>query len=502
MSLERLSEVLAETTGFDTASVGRGGLVAALSGRVDLEDAGAVALYVERVAQDPEARASLLSDLLVHETSFFRYPGSFAFLAEEVCRRLAAGARRVRILSAPCSTGQEPASVVMALLEAGIERGAFVVDALDLSTVVVARARAGVYNASESRSLSPARRARFARPAGNGIVLLPEVLGSIRYQQGDLLDPASVRGMGPYDLVLCRNLLIYLTAQAREHIVRVLEQLMAADGLLMLGHAEVAPSRPLGLVPVGPPEAYVVAEAVTAAERGGISRPGARGAAGTAAGSGAAAGTSERAPAGRPGAGRPGASPAGAAQAAAARPGALRPPAGTGPASPARARPALPLVRPVLKAPARTLVPAAVAGAGPAPGEVAPEGAAGGESVLVRARRLGQDGQAEQALALLAEAEGMRTPTPDELHLAAVLTRALERPEETRRALTRALYLDPRHVPSLRLAALVAEEEGDRESARRLEGRAERALAQALQPLAPEAVAGALPVPSLRGELR
>lgn len=426
MSLERLAEVLAQSTGFDTDSVGRGGLLAALSGRVDIEDAGAVALFAERVAQDSEARASLLADLLVHETSFFRYPGSFAFLAEEVRRRLASGVRVVRILSAPCSSGQEPASVVMALLEAGVDRAAFTVDALDLSAAVVARARAGVYTAGEARSLSPARRARFARVVGSGIALLPEVVGPVRYRQGDLLDPASLEGLGPYDLVLCRNLLIYLTPEAREHIVRVLERLMAADGLLMLGHAEVAPSRPLGLVPVGPPDAYVVAEAVTAAEREGVSRVGA-----------------PRPPA--PGSARPARGPL------------LRPAV-----PPARPRPPAPLSRPVLKAPAR-----GVAGA--------PDAA--GDSVLVRARKLGQDGQVEQALALLAEAEGTRTPTPDELHLAAVLTRALDRPEETRRALTRALYLDPRHAPSLRLSALVASEEGDRDAARRFEGRAERAEA-------------------------
>jgi chemotaxis protein methyltransferase WspC len=101
------------------------------------------------------------------------------------------------------------------------------------------------------------------------------------------------------------------------------------------------------------------------------------------------------------------------------------------------------------------------------------------ESVLAVARRLGQAGRAEEALGLLVQAEGERVPSPDELHLTAVLARALGRDEQAQRALTRALYLDPRHVASLRLAALVAEERGEREAARRLEARAARAEAGA-----------------------
>ena len=419
MSLARLAAVLADATGIDVETLGRGGLAQALVGRCDAEDEGALARYAERIATDTDARGLLLADLLVHETSFFRYPGSFAWIVEEVRRRSVAGAPLVRVLSAPCSTGQEPASVVMALLEAGLSGAAVQVDAVDVSAAVVERARRGMHGPAALRGLSAERRARFTTPTPEGARLTAEIQAPIRYLTGDLLDPLfGIDGL-PYDLVLCRNLLIYLTPAARERVLGTVRRLLAPGGVAFVGHAEVAAARLVGLVPSGPAEAYAVAHELPRA--------------------------------------LPWAAPSSAPAAVAAAPGRV--------------------ARSVL----RGAPPAARAAVHPrpAPGSaLAPSVPEPVESVLVSARRLGQAGRAEEALALLARVEGERTPSPDELHLAAVLERALGRAAEVERSLTRALYLDPRHVPTLRLAALVADEEGEQEKARRLRERAERAAAK------------------------
>lgn len=405
MSLDALAEILRSRTGIDAASLGPGALASAVRARRQgLSDAG-LAAYAAEVERDPRARAELLSELLVHETSFFRYPAVFPALVEHLQARRAAGVRPLRVLSAPCSTGQEPASVMMALLEAGVPPSDVVLDALDLSPGVVARAREGLYTALELRGLSEERRTRHMRPEPGGWRLVPEVLASVRWAVGDLLEPSFGMGSRPYDAILCRNLLIYLTAEARRRLLDTLRRILAPEGLLFLGHAEVLPARAQGFAPAGPPEIYAVREAASPA------RP------------------SVAAPRG------PEPRELAALRAAAPTPLSAQPPSGPTPST--------------------------------------------AEPVLAAARRLLHAGDAEEALRVLAAEERAGRARVEHHHLMAVLARALDRGDEAQRALERALTLEPRHAPSLRLAALVAREDGDPERAAQLEARAERAEAAA-----------------------
>jgi chemotaxis protein methyltransferase WspC len=408
VSLARLADVLARTTGLDASTLGPRALADVLPAGVSPEDEGSVARLAWSLEHDVAARREVRARLLVHETSFFRYPASFAALVREVGRRLAAGAPAVRVLSAACSTGQEPASLAMGLVEAGIPLGRVAIHAFDVSEPAVARAREGRYGDRELAGLEPARRARFFEPAPGGARLVAAIRDALSISVADLLEDDLPGEDAPFDVVLCRNVLIYLTLPARRRALERLDRRLAPDGLLFVGHAEAVALRAHGWVPVEPLEAY----AVTRAPHG----------------------------------------PSGALLPA---PGASvevrRPP------SSARAAP-----RP-WPAP------------GPRPPSAAPEPVV--PPLLVRVRRLAEEGRAAEALALL-EADAS-APSADALHLAAVLARALERPESVERALTRALYLDPRHAPSLRLAALVAREGGEGERAQRLLGRAERAEAEA-----------------------
>jgi chemotaxis protein methyltransferase WspC len=372
----------------------------------------ALAAYAEEVRRDPAVRSDLVTGLLVHETSFFRYPAAFALLTERVRAVLAEPTSTARVLSAPCSTGQEPASVAMALIEAGLPLERVRLEASDLSPAVVARAREGVYGPGEARGLDPARRARFAVREGGGWRLKREVVNVVSYAVTDLLDPAFGIDGERYDAILCRNLLIYLTPDAREQLFFTLSRCLAPGGVLLLGHAEIVPARDAGFVPSGPPEAYAVAHPVFSA-------------------SASASAPAPRAP-----------RPEGRAR---SKPRASRP-------KPAKPAPSARASRPAPRAP---------------------------EPALARARSLADLGRVDEALALLAAEEREGRAGPDEFHLAAVLCRAVAKPEEADRALTRALYLDPRHVPALRLAALVAREKGDPAKAARLEARAERATSAA-----------------------
>jgi chemotaxis protein methyltransferase WspC len=407
VSLARLAQTLRELTGLDADALGAAALAQAVAARrpeIGTREA-ALAAYADEVRRDPAARSDLVAHLLVHETSFFRYPAAFPVLVERVRAVLADPGRTARVLSAPCSTGQEPASVAMALIEAGLPLDRVRIDAGDLSPTVVARARAGLYGPGEARGLDPVRRARFATREGGGWRLRPEVVDVVSYAVIDLLDPAFGADAEPYDAILCRNLLIYLTPDARVRLFATLARSLAPDGVLLLGHAEIVPARDAGFVPDGAPEAYAVGHA----------RPA----------------PAEPAPASTP---------------APARPERRFKPR-------ARTKPA----------------PARAPRSGPRP--------AAAEPAIVRARGLADVGRVDEALLLLAAEEQAGRAGPAEFHLIAVLRRATGKPEDVDRALTRALYLDPRHVPALRLAALVAREQGDPEKAARLEPRAERPAA-------------------------
>jgi chemotaxis protein methyltransferase WspC len=185
--------------------------------------------------------------LVVPETSFFRGPGLFEHLARHIA---AAAGPPVRVLSLPCSTGEEPYSLAVALAEAGVPADRYTIDAADVSPPALAAARRGVYRDFSFRQAPPWLRDRYFRPAAGGWELSPEIRGRVRFHHANLLDPGSLPA-GPFDVVLCRNLLIYFTPAARRRAAAALAGLSAPDGLLAVGHAEPGclaggPFRPTG----------------------------------------------------------------------------------------------------------------------------------------------------------------------------------------------------------------------------------------------------------------
>ncbi len=149
--------------------------------------------------------------MIVPETWFFRYPESFATLAKLATKRLAElnNMRALRILSLPCSTGEEPYSIAMALLDAGLKPHQFKVDGMDVSPLSVDKARRALYGKNSFRGQDIAFRDRHFIPENDGYRLSARVLEQVRLQVGNLLDPTLLANEPPYDFVFCRNLLIY-----------------------------------------------------------------------------------------------------------------------------------------------------------------------------------------------------------------------------------------------------------------------------------------------------
>lgn len=180
----------------------------------------------------------IVAALLNHETSFFRDAAVLDQAADALAAmRNMAGARRIRVWSAGCSTGQEPLSLAMLCDERGIEPGSVEIVATDLSADAVARARSATYTQFEiQRGLSVRRMMAWFDGDESGWRARPALVDRVRFRQHNLVgDPPPA---GSFDLILCRNVLMYFTPERRRDVFEHLARAVRPGGLLVLGAGE------------------------------------------------------------------------------------------------------------------------------------------------------------------------------------------------------------------------------------------------------------------------
>lgn len=184
--------------------------------------------------------AELVELVVVPESWMFRDAQAFHAATGFVRQRLAAGAGPVRILSLPCAGGEEPYSMAMALRDAGVPGAAFSIDAVDLSAACIARARRGVYGRNAFRGGELGFRERHFSAVGDDEYRIDDGLrAQVSFRQGNLLHLDGAACAGRYDVVFCRNLLIYFDKPTTKLAIDKLAALLADDGMLLAGYAEV-----------------------------------------------------------------------------------------------------------------------------------------------------------------------------------------------------------------------------------------------------------------------
>jgi chemotaxis protein methyltransferase CheR len=235
--------------------------LAAAAGDVGLATAGAVAERLLGSADEPELWRRLAIHLTVQKSGFFRDEAVFRAIATQhlmplVARRSRDGDRRLSLWSAGTATGEEAYTLAMLVDEIvpGAGTGGWTVRlvATDLSEVAVATAAAGVFGAQALHGLAPERRRHLLpRPDGRFDVA-PATRARVAFVVHNLLHaPPAALGPPPFDLILCRNTLMYLTPDAQIRTVRRLGALLGDDGVLVLGMAEAAIATAAGLEVVG-----------------------------------------------------------------------------------------------------------------------------------------------------------------------------------------------------------------------------------------------------------
>lgn len=250
---QRFFRFLKERIGLDVESVGAPMVERALRQRCATLEARDLDDYWLHLQQSSDEQQALIEAVIVPETWFFRYPESFTALVSLAQKRLVelAGSRPLRILSLPCSTGEEPYSIAMALLDAGLPGRAFRIDGMDISPLSIARGQRAVYGRNSFRGEALAFRERHFTDTGEGHRLRDPVREQVSLQLGNVLDPALKAREGLYDFVFCRNLLIYFDLPTQQRVFEVLKCLVQSQGVLFIGPAEGSLLARLGMRPVG-----------------------------------------------------------------------------------------------------------------------------------------------------------------------------------------------------------------------------------------------------------
>ena len=411
----QVEKLLSDVIGLDPESIGCSVIKNEVDSLMRVLRMDDVSLYVDRLKADEEELGRLVERIVVPETWFFRDREAYRFLrqyAKEICPGKGDGV--VRVLSAPCSTGEEPYSVVMTLFDAGLTPGDFVVDAIDISERALGRARQAEYGKASFRGEKHHPDSYFI-PQGDRWKIDSRITAPVHFIHDNIMRPDFSADHGTYGIVFCRNLLIYLDKEGRRRLFECMERLLLPGGLLFVGHSELASFLQKGYIPVAHSRSF----ACIKSSEIGLPKP------------------------------------------EITEPVTIRKQVGMKPVE--RRKPvdaALPTSRPGKRRSERT-------------GQVVDAM----ESPLLTIRHLADRGSLVEAAGLCEKYLRENGPDKEGFYLMGLIGQALDRPEQAEDMFMKALYLDPSHYEALLHMALLSEQRGDgararvfRERIKRLEG--------------------------------
>jgi chemotaxis protein methyltransferase CheR len=238
-------------TGIDLSLYRQNQMVRRLDALRERAGARDFAELAHRLASDPRWLQTFRDHVTIKVTEFFRDADRFHFLETRILPGLLADRPSLRVWSCACSNGAEPYSVAILLRELA-PRGVHRILATDIDRTVLERAREGIgYTAAELRNVSPERRERCFHTSPNGaLAVRPDVRSLVDFRVHNLLEPPPFKN---FDLILCRNVVIYFTDGAKRDLYAQLVGALRPEGVLFMGATEVLPDASgLGLWPLSP----------------------------------------------------------------------------------------------------------------------------------------------------------------------------------------------------------------------------------------------------------
>jgi len=254
----QVENLLRETMGLDAASIGSSLIERTVRLRMKSRRLKRLEEYRRLLESSPAELNELIESVVVTETWFFRDREPFAAFTRLVMHEWLPGHPfgLLRLLSIPCASGEEPYSMAMALLDAGLPADRFQIDAVDISTRALARAERGVYGKNSFRTPDLDFRNRYFHPVKDGYRLDESVRGKVFFKRGNLLEEKSLAESGIYDFIFCRNLLIYFDRPTQAKALQKLDRLLTPGGLCFVGPAELPLVTNSGFVSANIPMAF------------------------------------------------------------------------------------------------------------------------------------------------------------------------------------------------------------------------------------------------------
>jgi two-component system, chemotaxis family, CheB/CheR fusion protein len=239
---EEILEKVRELRNFDFRSYKRATLNRRIERRMIERKLKSKADYLAALKKDPHEVDALVSSMLIKVTGFFRDEELWNQLGNKIVPELIAAHRRgdeVRIWSAGCSTGEEAYSLAMIAADAaGNGRADVKIFGTDVEAASVVQARRGIYPRVAVDGVSKDRLERFFITCPEGFQIRPEIRRSVVFGVNNLVSDAPISHI---DLILCRNVFIYLNADLQKRVLSRFHYALRPDGLLVLGKAELIP---------------------------------------------------------------------------------------------------------------------------------------------------------------------------------------------------------------------------------------------------------------------
>jgi chemotaxis protein methyltransferase CheR len=242
--LRRLCDFLYTRTGMSYGETKRYFIERRMADGMERVGVRSVPAYLTLLRMDSAEAESLINSFTVNETYFYREEHQLRCLGRSLLPEIVARRQPgdlVRIWSVPCSTGEEPYSVAIWLLENWPLVDAYNIEILgsDIDTRVLAAASWAEYGERALNRLSPEERDRYFLPEKGGLRrAIQDLRESVRFTPVNLIDRASMAANGRFDIILCRNVLIYFDDASRLEASANLFEALNPGGFICLGHTE------------------------------------------------------------------------------------------------------------------------------------------------------------------------------------------------------------------------------------------------------------------------
>lgn len=234
-----IEQLLAQKTGMEIEKIGTRQLAKAIAARQKACGLTEVSDYLQHLKTSAQEFQDFVEQIVIRETWFFRHREAFSLLRDYVktqwLPRNPQG--KLRILSVPCSTGEEPYSIAMTLLNRPLSSQQLYIEGMDISTIALNKAKQGIYGKNSFRSHDWVDHQQFFEETEQGYQVRGAIRQQVKFRVKNLVH-LWAPNHPPYDIIFCRHLLIYLDETARDRVIKTLARLLSDQGLLFVGAVE------------------------------------------------------------------------------------------------------------------------------------------------------------------------------------------------------------------------------------------------------------------------